>query len=203
LKEILMGFMAFLRWAGNKRAHVFTSLIKRDLGSIGDGSVVYPPFHSNNPQHIHIGKNTCVFWDGWLDTFPEYRSVKFDSRLDIGDNTYIGLRSHINAIGHMKIGSNVVIADGVYISDNLHGYEDVNTPVMEQPLVSAGPVVIEDDVWLGERVCVLPNVTIGRHSVIGSNSVVTKDVPPYCVAVGSPAKVIKRYDPQSGKWERV
>jgi acetyltransferase-like isoleucine patch superfamily enzyme len=89
------------------------------------------------------------------------------------------------------------MADGIYITDNLHGYEDVSRPVMPQPLKNPGPVTIEDEVWLGENVCVLPNVTIGKHSVVGSNSVVTKDIPPYSVAVGTPARVIKTYSPES------
>lgn len=80
-------------------------------------------------------------------------------------------------IGHLKIGKHVLIADKVYISDNMHAFEDVTKPVAAQPLLYK-PVEIEDEVWLGENVCVLPGVKIGRHSVIGSNSVVTKDIPP-------------------------
>ena len=74
---------------------------------------------------------------------------------------------------------------------------------MEQSLVVPGPVVIEDEVWLGERVCVMPNVTIGKHSVVGANSVVTKSIPPYSVAVDSPAKVIKQYNHDTKQWERA
>jgi acetyltransferase-like isoleucine patch superfamily enzyme len=102
----------------------------------------------------------------------------------------------------MKIGRHVLIADRVYISDNLHGYEDVTKPMLAQPLVHR-PVEIQDEVWLGENVCVLPGVTIGRHSVIGSNSVVTKDVPPHSVAAGVPARVLRTYDPRTAQWIRA
>ncbi|OHB58918.1 MAG: hypothetical protein A2Y12_17715 [Planctomycetes bacterium GWF2_42_9] len=74
---------------------------------------------------------------------------------------------------------------------------------MSQPLVNPGTVQIEDEVWLGEGVCVMPNVTIGKHSVIGSNAVVTKNIPPYSVAVGIPAKVIRQYNHETKGWERV
>jgi lipopolysaccharide O-acetyltransferase len=74
---------------------------------------------------------------------------------------------------------------------------------MPQPLKVPGPVVIEDEVWLGERVCVMPNVTIGKHSVIGANSVVTKDIPPYCIAVGVPARIIKQYNHNKKQWEII
>jgi acetyltransferase-like isoleucine patch superfamily enzyme len=70
-------------------------------------------------------------------------------------------------------------------------------------LKQPGPVIIEDEVWIGNGACILPNVTIGKHSIIGSNAVVTKDIPPYCVAAGVPAKIIKQYNPQTEKWEKV
>lgn len=106
------------------------------------------------------------------------------------------------AVGKMIIGKNVMIADGVYISDNLHGFEDVTLRVQEQPL-KYGQVIIDDDAWIGENVCVLPGVTIGKHSVIGSNSVVTKSIPPFSVAVGSPAKVIRQYNTDSEQWDNI
>jgi acetyltransferase-like isoleucine patch superfamily enzyme len=105
-------------------------------------------------------------------------------------------------IGQMNIGKNVIIADKVYISDNLHSFEDINKPIIAQPLKHM-PVTIEDEVWLGENVCVLPGVTIGKHSVIGANSVVTKSIPPYSVAVGSPAKVIKKFNHDTQQWEKI
>ena len=125
-----------------------------------------------------------------------------DLRLEIGDDTTIGYHSHIMVIGHLKIGKHVLIADKVYISDNMHAFEDVTKPVAAQPLLLK-PVEIEDEAWIGENVCVLPGVRIGRHSVIGSNSVVTKDVPPYSVAAGVPAQVLRRFDFESRQWRRV
>ncbi len=170
---------------------------------MGEAVLLSPPFRSDCPANIYIGNYCRINAYSWLDTIPAYYEAVYNPKLEIGEHTYIGYRAHIVACSHMKIGSNVVVADGVYISDNLHGFLDVTKPIMPQPLTNPGPVTIEDEVWLGEGVCVLPNVTIGKHSVIGANSVVTKDIPPYSVAVGSPAKAIKRYNFDTQQWEKI
>ena len=83
-----------------------------------------------------------------------------------------------------------------------HNYEDITRPISEQGVVTA-PIVIEDEVWIGANVFVAAGVTIGRHSIVGGGSVVTKDVPPYSIVAGNPAKLIKQYNPETRKWERV
>jgi lipopolysaccharide O-acetyltransferase len=115
---------------------------------------------------------------------------------------------HIVALERIVIGNNVLIASKVFISDSNHGsysgeaqsHPDQN-PIERK--LSNSPIEIEDNVWLGEFVSVLQGVTIGRGSIIGSMSVVTKDIPPYCIAVGSPARVIKTYNFKTAKWESV
>jgi acetyltransferase-like isoleucine patch superfamily enzyme len=196
-----MGILRLQNFLKGKKARLYTWLLRGDAGHIGKNSVVHPPFHSWNVKTLHIGDNVQIHPGGWIMTIPEYLGDKLDPEIRIGDGTYIGNRCHICACDKMRIGKDVTIADNVFISDHLHGFEDISCGVMPQPLLLPGPVVIEDEVWLGERVCVMPNVTIGKHSVIGANSVVTKDIPPYSVAVGIPAKVIKQYNHESGKWE--
>ena len=184
------------------RAKLYTKLICGSTGHMGKHSIIHPPFHSNNLDGVFIGNNCEIFGGGWIDTFSKAPGLN-KGRVEIGDNVYIGHRCHINSCNLIRIGVNVLIADGIFISDHSHGFEDIHTRILDQPLVCPGPVIIEDEVWLGERVCLMPNVTIGRHSVIGSNSVVTKNIPPHSVAVGSPAKVIKQYNHETQKWERI
>lgn len=198
-----MGILKLQNFLKGKRARVYTWLLRGDAAHIGKGSIIYPPFHSGNIKTLYIGDNVKVQAGGWITTIPQYGQDKFNPELKIGDGTYIGNRCHIIVCDKMVIGQNVTIADNVYITDNLHGFEDVSCGIMFQSLKLPGPVVIEDEVWLGERVCVMPNVTIGRHSVIGANSVVTKDIPPYSIAVGSPARVIKKYDHAAKKYVLV
>ena len=93
-------------------------------------------------------------------------------------------------------------ADKVYISDNLHNYEDINAPVHSQAIKQLNPVIIGEVSWLGENVCII-GASVGKQSVIGANSVVTKDIPDYCVAVGAPAYIIKRYNFETKQWERT
>ncbi len=131
-----------------------------------------------------------------------YGSQKFNAQLHIDDGTYLGFNSHVIACKKVQLGKNVVFGNGVYVTDNLHGFEDVNLPILQQPLVDRGSVIIEDEAWLGEGVVVLPGVRIGKHYVIGSNSVVCSDIPEYSVAVGVPAKIIKHYNQATCKWER-
>jgi lipopolysaccharide O-acetyltransferase len=116
---------------------------------------------------------------------------------------------HIGAIDCVRIGNDVLIASCVFIADHNHGGFEGEDPAdspdvapSDRPLKSR-PVVIGDKVWIGEGVCILPGVTIGRGSVIGAGAVVTRDVPAECVAVGNPARVVKRYDRQAQQWRRT
>lgn len=118
----------------------------------------------------------------------------------IGDRTRIGMSNVL--IGPVTIGNDVMFAQHIVLSGLNHGYEDVNTTPHNQPLTK-NRIVIEDEVWIGANSVVVAGVTIGKHSVIAAGSVVTKNIPPYSVAVGNPARVIKQYNPQAGIWERV
>lgn len=118
----------------------------------------------------------------------------------IGNNSRIGLGNTL--IGPVMIGSQVNLAQGIVISALNHNYEDPDTPMALQGVTTL-PVVIEDDVWIGANSVVTAGVTIGRHSIIAAGSVVTKDIPPYCVAAGVPARIIKRYDRNSKSWIKV
>jgi acetyltransferase-like isoleucine patch superfamily enzyme len=196
-----MSILKLQNFFKRKKSRIYTWLLRGDAAHIGKNSVVHPPFHSGGIRKLYIGDNVSIHAGGWIEVIAGYGKDKFDSELRIGDGTYIGHRCHIITCDKMVIGKDVTIADNVYITDNLHGFEDISCGIMPQPLKLPGPVTIEDEVWIGERVCVMPNVTIGKHSVIGANSVVTKDIPPYSIAVGSPARVIKQYNHDTKQWE--
>jgi Acetyltransferase (isoleucine patch superfamily) len=123
-------------------------------------------------------------------------------QLIIDDGTCIGHFCHVTCVNKVYIGKNVLTADRLYISDNLHGYENVNIPIMHQKVIFKGEASIGDDSWIGENVSII-GCKIGKHCVIGANAVVTKDIPDYSVATGIPARVIKKYNPQTQNWEKV
>ncbi|MES2826860.1 MAG: acyltransferase [Bacteroidota bacterium] len=118
----------------------------------------------------------------------------------IGNNTLVGMSNVI--IGPVTIGDNIIIAQNVVISGLNHEYTDVRVPILNQPIVTK-QIVIEDDCWIAANSVITSGVTIGKHSVVAAGSVVTKDVPPFSVVAGSPAKVIKRYNEGNAIWEKV
>ena len=118
----------------------------------------------------------------------------------IGDRTRIGIGNVL--IGPVTVGSDVMFAQNVILSGLNHGFEDISIPPSNQPITTS-PIVIEDEVWIGANATITAGVTIGKHSVIGSGSVVTKNVPPYSVAVGNPARVIKKYNSENKSWDKI
>jgi UDP-3-O-[3-hydroxymyristoyl] glucosamine N-acyltransferase len=167
---------------------------------LGKRSRIFKSLKIEMPQNISIGKNVSVFKYTWLAANPLTGAEKCS--LIIGDGTSIGNFNHIYATSKIEFGKKVLTADKVYISDNLHSFEDITKPIIAQPIKQIKEVFIGDGAWLGENVCVI-GANVGKGSVIGANSVVTKDIPDYCIAVGSPAKIIKRYNFEKGIWERV
>ena len=144
---------------------------------------------------IKIGDN------GWFDdglcmtAWKEYRGSCFSPKIVIGNNCSFGAFNHITAINEINIGDNFVSGKFVTITDNSHGYtgyQSLQIPPTERPLISKGGVVIGKNVWVGDKATILPGVAIGDGAVIAANAVVTKDVPAYSVVAGNPAKIIRK-----------
>lgn len=110
--------------------------------------------------------------------------------IEIGDNVSIENNCSLYGQGGIKIGNNTMFASYIHIISQNHNFDRIDVPIRDQGFENA-PVVIEDDVWLGINVVVLKGITIGEGSIIGAGAVVTKDIPPYSIAVGNPAKVIR------------
>jgi len=169
-------------------------------------SFIFFPIDIRGKKHIRLGQGmTC----GTGCRFEVYAGDDAGDVLTIGKNVQINDYVHITAIHRVSIGDNALLASRIYISDVQHGnysgedaQSDPEIIAKERPL-SYKDVVIEDNVWIGEGVSVLPGVTIGRSSIIGTNAVVTKDIPPMSIAAGNPARIIKTYNPDTRTWERV
>jgi acetyltransferase-like isoleucine patch superfamily enzyme len=178
----------------------FRVVYQKKFKSFGKRTNVLFPLNINGIENISIGDNVNIAYKTWLAAVSLTGSDKCE--LVIGKGTSIGNFNHIYATSSIVIGANVLIADKVYITDNLHNYEDIRLPIMVQPIKQIGEVVIGDGSWIGESVSVI-GAKIGMNCVIGANSVVTKDVADYCIAVGVPAKVIKRYCLLTDKWRKT
>jgi len=118
----------------------------------------------------------------------------------IGNHTLIGIGNVI--IGPVELGDNIIIAQNVVISGLNHNYQDIKIPISEQNITTA-KITIEDDCWIAANVVITAGVCIGKHTVIGAGSVVTKDIPAYSVAVGNPARIIKKYDKKISEWVKI
>jgi len=151
------------------------------------------------PQNIYIGDNVSLGRMSWLAANP---LTGLSCSLKIGKGSYIGNFAHIYATQKIEIGNDVLMADKVYISDNLHSFDKINIAIINQPIKQLKEVYIGDGSWIGENVCII-GASVGKQSVIGANSVVSKDIPDFCVAVGAPAKIIKRYSFEKQAWLRT
>lgn len=163
-------------------------------------SYIGNPLRIDGGKNIYVGKNVSIKYKSWIASKP--LTGEEGSQLVFEDGCVIGHFNHIYATKSIILHKNVLTADRVYISDNLHGYENVAEPIKNQPVIQNNIVEIGENSWIGENVCVL-GVKIGKHCVIGANSVVTKNIPDYSVAVGIPARIIKRYDFKKQKWRKT
>lgn len=171
------------------------------FGSCSLSTQVMTPLRINGARNIYLGKNVVIKKFVWMGT-KCLKGNMCPPKIIIKDGSCISDFAHIYATGKITIEENVLIAHSTYISDNLHGFEDITTPIIKQPIIQKQNVTIGEGSWLGEHACVI-GANVGKHCIIGANSVVTHDIPDYSVAVGSPAKVIKRYNFETGQWEKV
>jgi acetyltransferase-like isoleucine patch superfamily enzyme len=164
------------------------------------------PFDIRNSHFINIGKNFTTGFGCRIEAFPAHGNYRHN--IEIGEDVQINDYVHISAVDKVTIGNHVLIASKVFISDNNHGSytnEDSDSPESIPALRKSSykPVVIHDHVWIGESVCILPGVTIGKGSIIGALSVVTTNIPENCIAVGAPARIIKTYDFHKKVWTTI
>lgn len=175
-------------------------LFGTQLKHLGKSVILSSPLRVDKKKFISIDDYTYIGYYAWLGATP---STGADiCNLSIGANCAIGNFNHIYATESIIIEDNVLTADKVYISDNIHAYNDILKPIKDQKILQKKHVVIGSGSWIGECTSII-GASIGKHSVIGANSVVTHDIPPFSVAVGSPAKVIKRYNKETKQWERI
>jgi acetyltransferase-like isoleucine patch superfamily enzyme len=133
---------------------------------------------------LEIGANTLLEPHVWI-TAPA------PGRVRIGEGTFLNIGVMVAAVELVEIGSHCMLANGCFVTDGNHRFDDPRTPVPWQGFSTKGPTRIGDNVWLGANVVVTSGVTIGERCVVGANSVVTQDIPPFSIAAGAPAKVLR------------
>jgi acetyltransferase-like isoleucine patch superfamily enzyme len=184
-KLFLFCYIAF----GRVRNKCFSLLISGAFGAFGKKSILTCPIRLVGEKRIEIGDNVFIGAECWLQSLDdgENRAIA----LSIGSGSTIEGACVISALRSVVLEEEVLLARNVYISDHMHKYGQRGVPIRSQGLDKIRPVRIMRGAWLGQNVVICPGVTIGVGSVVGANSVVRTDVPDFCVAVGSPARVVK------------
>lgn len=171
----------------------YTCWIRKNFKQMN--GIVKSPIFLRGGKYISIGQNTIIGRNVCLQCWDKYKNESFYPELSIGHNSSIRDDGHITCCNKILIGNGVRIGPKVLITDNSHGAstrELLELNPIERPLFSKGPVIIEDNVWIGEKASVMPNVKIGKGAIVGANSVVTKDVSSYSIVGGNPARVLKQ-----------
>jgi acetyltransferase-like isoleucine patch superfamily enzyme len=174
-------------------AYTYTGVHARFFNSWGSYSSMAWGCRVTNPQYISVGNNNVFLRNTAITVTPV--QPDHSPSVTIGNNCHFGIRNHLTCINRIVIGDNLLTGAYVLISDNSHGTierEILDTAPFDRPLVSKGGVYIGNNVWIGDKVSILPNVHIGNNVIIGANSVVTNDIPDNCVTAGIPAKIIKQ-----------
>ena len=172
------------------------------FGHYGSNVYIHPGGRIVRPRFMSIGDHVSIGLSTHILIHPECRDSK-EIILRVENDVHIGHYNLIVARKSIILEKNVMLGPWVMVMDHTHHYEDVEIPIKSQPMTDAAPVRLEKGCWVGAYVFISPNVTIGQQAIIGAHSVVNCDIPPYSVAVGSPARVIKRYDFDLKQWVRV
>lgn len=157
----------------------------------------YGTFRLVGGKRISIGKNVNFRLPLRIEAIEESMGQSYTPNLVFKDGVKVDSYAHIACLNSIIIGENVSIGERCFITDHMHGEineETIKLHTYTRKLYSKGGIQIGDNVQIGEGCVILPNVHIGCNSIVGANSVVTKDIPPYSVAVGNPAKTIKTYE---------
>lgn len=171
-----------------------TLIVSIFIGRCGKGVRFEKIGKLNGCKFMKIGNNTSFQKYIYLTAWERYKSQTFNPSLIIGDYCDFGAFNHITCINSIKIGNGVLTGKWVTISDNDHGsttFENMQIAPKDRLLVSKGPIFIGNRVFIGDKSTILSGVCIGEGSIIAANSVVTKDVPSFCVVGGNPAVIIK------------
>ncbi|CDB88729.1 putative lipopolysaccharide biosynthesis O-acetyl transferase WbbJ [Clostridium sp. CAG:253] len=191
----------------NAIKRIYHILVKREVKSVlytkrfkkfGNNSVLYKPLIIRAHSDISIGDNTTILNGVRMQVYNDL--TRRDSKLEIGNDCYIGYNNTFLAGGDIIIEDGVLMASNILISSENHSVNPEDDKYYMDQKLECESVVVGEGSWLGENCKILPGVKIGKKCVIGAGSIVTKSIPDYCIAVGSPAKIIKKYDVNQHKW---
>jgi len=175
----------------------------RYFRQFGPYSIYEKPLYRRKLRYVSIGERTIIKKGSRIQCDDVFFGKSYFPNLFIGDRCCIGYNFTAFVYDDILIGNDVSIASNVMITSENHGMNpEKSIPYSMQPLINA-PVKIEDGCWIGQNVSIMPGVTIGQKSIIGANSVVTHDIPPFSIAISAPARVIKCWNAEIHEWVKI
>ena len=173
------------------RDKLFSLSIARAFAEFGTHSVIQLPTRLVNEHRIAVGSGVFIGANSWLQVLEPDGDVA----LSIGNGVSVSGNLVLSASTSLRIGDNVSFARNVYVADHSHAYTDPSVPILAQGIDDIAPVEIDEGAWLGQNVVVLGGVRIGKNAVISAGSVVTSNVGDHCLAMGAPARVVRKFGP--------
>lgn len=185
----------YFLWKSVKK-YIYTGYFKKDFKAFGANSIINPSFLMLvGAKNISIGRDCYIGSHVQLTAWLDVNGQPYNPEIILGNNCSIGDDSHVSCINKIVFGDGVRLGKKILITDNSHGLFDPEQLQIEpnkRPMFSKGPIIIEDNVWIGEKASIMANVKIGKGTIVAANSVVTKDIPPYSLVAGCPARIIKQ-----------
>lgn len=151
---------------------------------------------------LELGENVSIFSGARVEGVYKYNDKQFSPRIVLKNGVHIQQNLHLTCANYIEIGENTAIAANVTITDINHPYKDISRPI-ERNDIEVSKVVIGEDCKLYNNCVILPGTIIGKHVTIGANSVVSGVIPNYCVVVGCPGRIIKKYDETTQEWRKT
>jgi acetyltransferase-like isoleucine patch superfamily enzyme len=190
-------FLQLCKRLNYKFSAFYTWLLRGGLKSCGEKVYFHYAVRLEQPGSISMGSG-CILYPGvWINPVSEWAGGKYAGEVKLGDRVMVGYRVQISAAQSVVIEDDVAIGAGVVIVDHIHDHRYPGIPVFLAPLSKPAPVRIGKGSFLGVNCLIGPGVQIGEHAVVAANSVVLRDLPSYCMAMGNPARVTRFYDPAS------
>lgn len=165
--------------------------------------------HVSGLRRIRIGPDFRTHGPVWIEAVEGYAGQEYTPLISIGNSFRASDRLHITAVGNVSIGDNCLFGSSVFVGDHAHGNYGESNPShpdiapAQRPLGNQGDVTIGSNCWIGDNVTIIGPVKVGYGAIIAANSVVTSDIRPMSISVGSPARVVKSFNETEQRWSRL
>lgn len=179
-----------------KRIYSFT------YANFGSNSIIMKPIRVIGKKYISIGNNVSILNGARMEVITKWNDMEYNAGINIEDNVSIGQNFHITSCDNLKIGKNTTILGNVFITNIDHEYQDINNHILNQN-IKYSKTEIGEECFIGYGAAIQAGTILGRHCIVGTNAVVRGIYDDYSVIVGVPARVVKKYNKNNNKWDRV